>query len=330
MNVLLAGATGAIGVPLTRRLRAAGHRIIGVTRTPANRARLRALGAEPLVVDAMDRDALLRAVDGLEADAVIHELTALKDTSPRLRADDPTNALRTRGTANLLAASRAVGACRFVTQSLIFGYGYGDHGARKLTEDDPFGRPQGIYTDPLIASLHSAERQTFEAEGIDGIALRYGLFYGPNTFSDLFVELMRRRRLAIPRGGGGSVNWVHVEDAAAATVAALKRGRPGQAYNVVDDEPVNWRDFTWTLADASGTPQPFMVPRRALRLVAPYLAFMMTSTLRVSNARAKRELNWTPSAPNYRDGIRLMKASAAEGGVNDMGEAVASIDGLFS
>ncbi|MDF2704102.1 MAG: NAD-dependent epimerase/dehydratase family protein, partial [Rubrobacteraceae bacterium] len=159
------------------------------------------------------------------------------------------------------------------------------------------------------AGLHSAERQTFEAEGIEGIALRYGLFYGPNTFSDLFVELMRRRRLAIPRGGGGSVNWVHVEDATAATVAALKQSRPGQAYNVVDDEPVNWRDFTWTLADASGTPRPFMVPRWALRLVAPYLAFMMTSTLRVSNARAKHELNWTLSVPTYRDGIRLMKAS---------------------
>src|SRR5215207_11453796 len=140
MTVLLAGATGAIGVPLTRRLLAAGHRVIGMTRTPANRARLRALGAIPLVADAMDRDALLRAVDGLEADAVIHELTALKSASPRLRADDPTIALRTRGTSNLLEMARLVGARRFLTQSLIFGYGYGDHGAKALTEEDPFGR----------------------------------------------------------------------------------------------------------------------------------------------------------------------------------------------
>src|ERR687897_2268970 len=194
----------------------------------------------------------------------------------------------------LLDAARLVGALRFVTQSLIFGYGYGDHGANALTEDVPFGRPQGIYTDPLIASLQSAEQQTLEAEGMEGIALRYGIFYGPSTFSDLFVGLMRRRRFAIPRGGGGSLSWIHVEEAAAATVAALERGRPGRAYNVVDDEPVNWRGFTWALAEAYRTPRPLELPRWALRLVAPYLAFMMTSTLRVSNARAKHELGWTP------------------------------------
>ena len=311
MNVLLAGATGAIGVPLTRRLLEAGHRVVGISRTPTNHEKLRALGAEPLIADALDRDALLRAVEGLEADAVVHQLTALKDASPRVRADDPTGALRTRGTANLLAAARLTGARRFVTQSLILGYGYGDHGARALTEDDPFGRPQGLYTDPVIAGLDSTERQTFEAEGLESIVLRYGLFYGPNTFSDLFVGLMRRRRLAIPRGGGGAINWVHVEDAAEATVAALERGRPGRSYNVVDDEPVNWRDFTWALAGAYGTPRPFMVPRWTLRLLAPYLAFMMTSTLRVSNTRAQRELGWTPSVSTYRDGIRRMTASGS-------------------
>jgi nucleoside-diphosphate-sugar epimerase len=307
VRVLVAGASGAVGVPLTRRLIAAGHEVIGLSRTLANLDRLRALGAEAVVADALDRDALLRAFDGLEADAVIHQLTALKNASPRLRADDPTSALRTRGTANLLAATRMLGARRFLTQSLIFGYG--DHGTRELTEDEPFGRPQGSYTDPVIAGLQSTERQAFTAEGIEGIALRYGVFYGPNTFSDLFVELMRKRRLAIPRGGGGTLSWVHVEDVAAATVAALERGRPGQAYNVVDDEPVNWRDFTWTLADTYRTPRPLELPRWVLRLVAPYLAYMMTSTLRVSNARAKHELAWIPSTPTYRDGVQRMTAS---------------------
>ena len=309
MRVLVAGASGALGVPLTRQLLAAGHEVIGLSRTPANRDRLRALGAEPVIADAMDRDALLRAVEGLEADAAIHELTAMKNASPRLRADDPTSALRTQGTANLLAASREIGARRFVTQSLIFGYGYGDHGAKVLTEDDPFGSPQGGYTDPVVAGLLSAERQAFTSEGIEGVALRYGLLYGPRTFSDLFVEMMRKRRLAIPRRGGGTMCWIHVEDAAAATVAALERGRLGQAYNVVDDEPVNWRNFTWALAEAYRTPRPWEVPRWMLRLVAPYLAFQMTSTLRVSNAKAKRELLWMPSAPTYRDGIRHMTAS---------------------
>ena len=158
----------------------------------------------------------------------------------------------------------------------------------------------------------SAEQQTFAADGIEGIALRYGLFYGPNTFSDLFVSLMRKRRLAIPRGGGGTVCWVHVEDAAAVAAAALEQGRPAQVYNVVDEEPVNRRDFTWALSEAYRTPRPLELPRWVLRLVVPYLAFMMTSTLRVSNARAGRELGWTPSVPTYRDGIRSMAAASQE------------------
>lgn len=303
MNVLLAGATGAIGMPLTRRLLAAGYRVIGITRTPANREKLRALGAEPLIADAMDRDALLRALDGLGADAVIHQLTALKNFSSRVHANDPTNALRVRGTANLLDAARLVGARRFVTQSMIFGYGYGDHGAKTLTEDGPFGQSRGGYADSLVAGMLSAEKQTFTAEGIEGVALRYGLFYGPNTSSDLWVGMMRKRRLAIPRGGGGTNCWVHVEDAAAATVAALERGGPGRAYNVVDEEPVNWRDFMRTLAEAFGTPPPLELPRWILRLAVPYLALVMTSTLRVSNARARHELGWIPSIPTYRDGI---------------------------
>ena len=277
-----------------------------MSRTPIKHDTLRALGAETMVVDAIDRDALLRAVDGLQADAVIHQLTALKKASPRLRTDDPTSALRVRGTANLLDAASLVGARRFLLQSLIFGYGYGDHGARELTEHDPFGHPQGGYADAIIAALESAESQAFAAKGIEGIALRYGIFYGPNTFSDLFVNLMRRRLLAIPRGGGGKICWVHVEDAAAATVAALERGRPERAYNVVDDEPVNWRDFTWALAGACDTPKPWELPLPVLRLVVPYLAVMMTSSLRVSNARARRELEWTPSMPTYRDGVRRM------------------------
>jgi nucleoside-diphosphate-sugar epimerase len=309
VNVLLAGATGAIGVPLTRHLIAAGHRVVGLSSTPTNHDVLRALGAETMVVDAIDRDALLRAVDGLQADAVIHQLTALKNASPRLRADDPTSALRVRGTSNLLDVANLVGARRFLVQSLIFGYGYGDHGLRELTEHAPFGYAQGGYADPVIAALESAERQAFVAEGI---ALRYGIFYGPNTFSDLFVNMMRRRLLPIPRGGGGTVCWVHVEDAAAATVAALERGKPGQAYNVVDDEPVNWRDFTWALAHAYGTPKPWELPYRVLRLAAPYLAVMMASTLRVSNARARRELEWRPSMPTYRDGVRRMITAPRE------------------
>jgi nucleoside-diphosphate-sugar epimerase len=307
VNVLLAGASGAIGVPLTRHLISAGHKVVGLSRTPNNHDALRALGAEMMVVDALDRDALLRAVDGLGADAVIHQLTALRNAPPRVRDDDPTSTLRVRGTSNLLDAAELVGARRFLVQSLIFGYGYGDHGTRKLTESDPFGRAQGGYADPVVAALESAEHQAFAAKEVGSIALRYGIFYGPNTFSALFVGMMRKRLLPIPRGGGGETCWVHVEDAAAATVAALERGTPGRAYNVVDEKPVSWRDFAWALADAFETPGPWEVPYPVLRLAAPYLAVMMASTLRVSNDRARRELEWTPSMPTYREGIRRMK-----------------------
>ena len=312
MNVLLAGASGAIGVPLTRHLIAAGHTVVGLSRTPNNHDTLRALGAETVVVDAMDREALLRAVDGIEADAVVHQLTALRNAPPRVRAGDPTSVLRVRGTSNLLDAAELVGARRFLLQSLIFGYGYGDHGTRELTEEDPFGHAQGGYADPVIAALESAERQAFAAGGIESIALRYGIFYGPNTFSDLFVGLMRKRLLPIPRGGGGETCWVHVEDAAAATVAALERGSPGRAYNVVDEEPVSWRNFTWALAQAFGTPKPWDVPYPVLRLAAPYLAVMMESSLRVSNVRARRELGWTPSMPTYREGVRRLSTVPRE------------------
>jgi nucleoside-diphosphate-sugar epimerase len=250
MRVLVAGATGTIGVPLVRALVARGHRVHGLTRDPANRRLLTGLGAEPVVADALDRGALLAAVQGRAADAVIHQLTALKKPPARHRDMAQTNALRTVGTANLLAAAAAVGARRFVTQSMVFGYGYGDHGQEPITEDDPFGPPgRGRFTQHL-AALRSAEDQTWSAAGIDGVALRYGLCYGPGRAIQGLVEPLRRRRVPIPPEGGGVMSWVYIDDAAAATVAALERDRAAQAYNVVDDEPVRWGDFVGALARA--------------------------------------------------------------------------------
>jgi nucleoside-diphosphate-sugar epimerase len=303
MNVLVAGATGALGRPLVQALVANGHEVSGLSRTPGNRDRLRALGAEPVIADVLDRAALLRAVDGLEADAVIHQLTSLKKIPMRHGDMALTNVLRTEGTANLLAAARVVGAHQFVTQSFIAGYGYYDHGARVLTENDPFAVPRHDRFDPHLAAMRSAEHQTFSAAGIEGIALRYGLFYGPGAGIEQMVDRLRRRRLPVPRDGGGVVSWIYIADAAAATVAALERGRPGQAYNIVDDEPVNWRQFIEALAAAFGAPRPLTVPRWIFR-PAPYAYAMLTSTLRVSNAKAKRELGWAPSVPTYREGIR--------------------------
>jgi nucleoside-diphosphate-sugar epimerase len=311
MRVLVAGATGAIGRPLVREIVAAGHQVMGLSRSPASSEVLTSLGAEPIPADAMDRDGLLRAVQGRQADAVIHQATALRNvkaTQRRLR-NDPTTALRIHGTANLLAAARPLGARRFLTQSLVLGYGYVDHGTQVLTEPDPFGRPQGSLVDPVLAGLRAAEEQTLHAEGIEGIALRYGIFYGPRTFSDLFVDLLRKRRLPLPPGQGGKATWIHVQDAAAATVAALERGRAGQAYNIVDDEPVSWRAFVTALANAYHTPRPLTVPRWLIRLASPYLAALMVETsMHVSHAKATRDLGWTPATPTYRDGIRAPSA----------------------
>ena len=229
MKVLLAGASGAIGIPITRQLTAHGHQVLGLTRDRGGAGRLEALGARPVVADALDRDGLVRAVEGLSADAVIHELTALRKPPRRHSGMALTNRLRSQGTANLLAAAEVLGARRFLTQSIIFGYGYRDHDPAVLTEEAPFGRLAGDHSDPHVAAMASTEQQAFSAP--EGIALRYGLLYGGDAAQ--MRALLARRGLPVARGG--VLGWIHHEDAAAATVAALERGRPGQAYNVVDD-----------------------------------------------------------------------------------------------
>jgi nucleoside-diphosphate-sugar epimerase len=301
MKVLLAGAGGALGIPLTRRLLVRGHRVIGLTRGPAGAARLRAVGVQPVVADALDRDGLLRAVEGLTADAVIHELTALKQAPLRHRGMARTDRLRTEGTTNLLAAANLLGAGRFLTQSFVLGYGYRDHGARVLTERDPFGEPAGNRNDPHLAAMRSTEQQALSAP--EGIALRYGLLYGADV--DRVRPMLAARRL--PVANGGVLGWVHHEDAAAATVAALEHGRAGRAYNIVDDRPASWRAVFTEMATALHAPPPPRLPPWLLRLAAPYVtSIVVDSTLRVSNARAKAELGWQPSFPTYVQGTAAM------------------------
>lgn len=297
MRVLLAGATGAIGRPLTRALARGGHEVLALARTEGSAAAVRALGAEPVRADALDRDGLLRSLDGLAADAVIHQLTALKAPKRPLTADDPSNVLRARGTANLLEAAGVLGAGRFLTQSLVLGYGYRDHGERFLTEEDPFGVRDGTVADHVITGLLEAEGRLFAAGHVAGTALRYGLFYGPGTWFD---PTPGSRTMPVPLGGGGVVPWVHVEDAAEATVAALTRGRAGEAYNIVDDRPSHWGE----LATARGG-RRLLLPGWALRRTVPYLgALMLDTRLRVSHAKATRELDWTPRYPDHRMGMR--------------------------
>ena len=307
MKVLVAGATGALGTPLTRLLLARGHQVLGLIRDPAGASPLRALGVEPIVADALDRQSLLRAVQPFRADAIIHELTALRKPPLRPSGMAMTNRLRTQGTDNLLAAAAQMGARRMVTQSIFLGYGCRDHGDRLITEDDPFGIPAGDLLDPTMVALKQAEAKAFTLP--EGIALRYGFLYGGD--SPQMRPMLAKR--GVPVMSGGLLGWVHHLDAAAATVAALERGRPGQAYNVVDDQPATWREVITTMAQEFGAPSPRRLPHWLLRLMAPYIARVAADTsMRVSNQKARRELGWQPRFRNYHEGIGAMVSGRSD------------------
>ena len=299
MKILVAGATGAIGRPLLTALRAHGHDVLALTRNPAAQVP----GAELVVADVLDREALLRAVDGIAADVLIHQLTALAKPPARYADMEMTNRLRTTGTTHLLEAARVVGAHRFVTQSMVPGYGYTDHGTHVLTERDPFGQQREGKTAPIVAAMHSNEQQVLTADGIEGIALRYGAFYGL-TGSEALITALRAGKLPVPRDGGGFMSWIHLTDAAAATAAAVDKGVAGQAYNIVDDQPATWGEMITEHAEAGRTKPPRRLPRGLIRLAAPYFAALMIDTsIRASNAKAKAELGWTPTLPSYREGV---------------------------
>ncbi|GLY66618.1 NAD-dependent epimerase/dehydratase family protein [Amycolatopsis taiwanensis] len=293
MKIILAGATGAVGAPIARALLVAGHQVIGLSRNPNGLPE----GVQPLTADALDRDSVLRAARGIRADAVIHQLSALKKNPMRHQDMALTNRLRVEGTANLIALAREVGATRFLTQSMIFGYGYGDLGDQPLTETAPFGRGGRGRFAAHIGAMRSTEEQAF---AIGGIALRYGIFYG--AAEDPTVDMIRRGRLPVPKGG--MISRIHLEDAATATVAALEHSRPGEAYNIVDDLPASWRDYFCTVAETHGAPAPKAIPAWVLK-ATPYLHAIFTANCRVSNAKAKSELGWAPRYPTYREGIAV-------------------------
>lgn len=306
MKVILAGATGAIGRPLLTALTSAGHQVCALIRNPAHKGLITDFGATPVVADVMDQDSLLTAVDGLAADAVLHQATALRNSKRTLGRDDPTNALRDTGTRHLLAVARAVGARRFVTQSLITGYGYCDHGERILTENDAFGEPVGSVGDLVARGCAATEEQVFAADGIEGVALRYGMFYGPNAFSDMFAGYLRKHVPLRPLWRTGSTCYVHVDDAARATVAAMEHGRAREAYNIVDDTPASWQWFIDAVAEAHSTPRPISVPGWVIRLMVPYLGSLLVDTrLAASHAKATQQLGWSPAFPDLRTGLGL-------------------------
>ncbi|MFI6655018.1 NAD-dependent epimerase/dehydratase family protein [Streptomyces sp. NPDC050523] len=296
-SILLAGASGVLGGHITRALTEAGHKVTGLGRGETSGVR----------ADLMDRDALLRAVDGRHFDTVIHAATALRKPPMRHRDMYATDALRVDGTAHLIEAARATGARRFVSESMVFGYGYGDFGDHVVTEEDPYG-PRGATAEleKHIEGMRTKEQLTFEAAGLEGVALRFGLFYGPGG-TDAILPMLRKRQLPLPGDHGRVLPWTELTDAGRATAAAVERGRPGQAYNITDRTPFGFRDHVLCVAEEFGVPKPMTVPLWLTRPM-PYVHTILTSRMRVSSAKAERELGWTPRYGSCREGLAALAA----------------------
>ena len=315
MKVFVVGATGVLGRTLVPQLVARGHEVVGMTRSTSKQDLVRSLGARAVVADALDADAVANAVASAEPEVIVHQLTAL---SGKLSARDMrhperspmatmTNRLRTEATDHLLAAGRAVGARRFVAQS--FGaFRWARAGGPVLTEADPVDdNPPAALRAPLVGILH-VERTVPTIEWGEGLVLRYGGFYGPGTAISLAPDAqmaapIRKRWFPIIGGGAGVWSHVHIDDAAAATAAAVDRGEPG-IYNIVDDEPAPVREWLPVLASALDAKPPLRIPRWLGRLAAGEAAtLMMTESRGSSNAKAKPELGWQLRYASWRQGF---------------------------
>jgi len=300
MRVFVAGASGAIGTRLVPQLIDQGHRVIGTFNSPGNAERVRALGAEPIALDLLDPRAVRKAVLETQPDAIVHQATALADVRFSRNLDRSfarTNRLRTEGTDALLAAAREAGVHRFVAQSFA-SMRYAREGGPVKTEDDPLDP-----TPPASARQTNAAMRYLDQAVTDagGIALRYGGFYGASN--DGLIEPVRKRQFPIVGNGDGVSSFIHLDDAAAATVLALEHDQAG-IYNIVDDEPAPLREWLPVLANALAAKPPRHVPGWLARLVAGEGAVMMgTESRGASNAKAKRELGWTLRYPSWRQGF---------------------------
>ncbi|HEX6935312.1 MAG TPA: NAD(P)-dependent oxidoreductase [Actinomycetes bacterium] len=306
MRVFVAGATGAIGQQLVPRLAYAGHEVYGMTRSESKKALLCELGAVPVVADALDPDQVAEAVGGARPDVIVHQLTAIGALDMRHFDRDfaLTNRLRTEGTNHLLSAGQAVGVQRFVAQS-YFG-AYARTGAAVKSEEDPFDPSPAREMRETLAAIRYVEEAVLDARWTEGVVLRYGAFYGPGTSiapGGEQAEMVRKRKFPLVGDGGGVWSFIHVADAATATVAAVEHGNRG-VYNVVDDDPAPVAEWLPALAQRLGAKKPVRVPRFVGRLFAGEAgAVMMTELRGASNAKAKRELAWRPKYPSWRDGF---------------------------
>jgi 2-alkyl-3-oxoalkanoate reductase len=311
MHIFLAGATGAVGRSLVPLLINHGHTVTGTTRSPRKADDLRALGAEPVVLDGLDRRAVLEAVAAARPEAIVNQMTALSGLSDLRKFERDfalTNRLRTEGTQHLLDAAGETGVERVIVQSYA-GWPYARTGGPVKTEADP------LDPDPpkqMRAILDAIRRQEELVTAAGGVALRYGGFYGPGTGlapGGEQWESVYARKFPVVGDGGGVWSFVHIEDAAAAVVAALEHWTPGEIYNIVDDEPAPVRVWLPAVAAAIGAPPPRHVPRWVGRLMGEHVVAMMCEVRGASNAKARSELDWAPKWPTWREGFAALGAT---------------------
>jgi nucleoside-diphosphate-sugar epimerase len=303
MRIFVAGGSGTIGVPLVRALVAAGHEVTALTRLPGKASALRSLGAKPAIADALNRDALIAAVVAAQPTHIIHQLTALPKEGPRSAKDvEATNRLRIEGTRNLLEAAAKAGARRFIVGSFAMLSPRG-RGAESGDEN------------PAAVAVRSMEDQVMQATAaglVEGVILRYGMFYSLETPSTVkMIELVRKRRLPVLRGDTGQLPLIHLDDAVSATVAALDRAPAGSVYDIVDDRAVSMTEIVRTLAEYTGSSSPLRIPGWIARIIAPYLVQITSMRMPLSNAKAKAEFGWQPKYPTLRDGMNAMLPRAA-------------------
>ena len=310
MKVFVAGATGAVGKRLVPLLVASGFEVTGSTRSPKRETWLREIGATPVLVDALDRNAVMEAVLRAEPEVVLHELTGLAGATSFKKFDDEfalTNRLRTEGTDYLLEAALAAGAKRFIAQS-YGNWNYARTGSAPKTEEDPFDPNPPANQRKTLEAIVYLEQAVTGAGDIEGVALRHANHYGPGTGFALdgdLVSLIRKRRLPVIGNGAGVWSFIHVDDLAQATIAAIEHAEAGSIYNLVDDEPVSAATWIPGLAEAVGAKPPRHVPVWLGKLAAGEVGVSMMTQIRgTSNAKAKRELGWEPHYTSWREGFR--------------------------
>jgi nucleoside-diphosphate-sugar epimerase len=308
MRIFVAGGTGVVGSRLIRLLAAGGHHVVATTRTPARVERLQTAGAEPAIVDALDRTAVLNAVRAARPDVVVHELTSLASMKNLRRFDEDfalTNRLRTEGTRHLMHAAREAGVTRFIAQSYT-GWPNQRTGGRVKTESDPLDDNPPAAMRQTLDAIRWLESAVADLTGMIGIVVRYGSLYGPGTSiapGGEIYEAVRRRQFPIIGGGRGVWSFIHADDAAAATAIAVSRDAAG-IYNIVDDDPAEVSTWLPALATAIGARPPYRVPRWLGRLaVGSAGVSLMTRVRGSSNEKAKRVLEWQPYYASWRDGF---------------------------